>query len=256
MSYGLYAAVAGSMVQERRMEVLSNNLANVGTAGFKEDRPVFKELFPKYPTGTEITDIDSMQSWMVEQKIVNVGYQTLSGIVTDYTMGEIKYTGNPLDVAINGSGFFVVTTPQGDLYTRDGSFSLNEKSELITHEGYPLKGREKNIVINGTEISIDRQGGITVDGVQVDALKIVDVKDYSTLKKVGENLFECTDKGNEKVAEEYEIQHRSLELSNINIVQEMVKMIDVMRLYESYQKVIQSLDEATGKATREVGAVA
>ena len=253
MSYGLYAAVSGSMVQEKRMEILSNNLANVNTSGFKEDRPIFREFYNKVQNTIMLTDTASQGSSMLAQKM-NMGYLTFSGVKTDFSAGDMKYTGNPLDVAINGPGFFVVDTPRGELYTRMGNFSLNDKGELVTHEGYTLKGRGKSIKIEGTEITIDRKGAVTVDKVEVDTLKLVDFEDYTALRKVGDNLFEDSG-GNVRKAEECEIKHRTLELSNINIVKEMVKMIDVLRLYESYQKVIQSLDETTSRATREVGAV-
>jgi len=253
MSYGLYAAVSGSMVQEKRMEILSNNLANVNTSGFKEDRPIFREFYNKVQNTIMLTDTASQGSSMLAQKM-NMGYLTFSGVKTDFSAGDMKYTGNPLDVAINGPGFFVVDTPRGELYTRMGNFSLNDKGELVTHEGYTLKGKGKSIKIEGTEITIDRKGAVTVDKVEVDTLKLVDFEDYTALRKVGDNLFEDSG-GNVRKAEECEIKHRTLELSNINIVKEMVKMIDVLRLYESYQKVIQSLDETTSRATREVGAV-
>ena len=253
MSYGLYAAVSGSMVQEKRMEILSNNLANVNTSGFKEDRPIFREFYNKVQNTIMLTDTASQGSSMLAQKM-NMGYLTFSGVKTDFSAGDMKYTGNPLDVAINGPGFFVVDTPRGELYTRMGNFSLNDKGELVTHEGYTLKGKGKSIKIEGTEITIDRKGAVTVDKVEVDTLKLVDFEDYTALRKVGDNLFEDSG-GNVRKAEECEIKHRTLEFSNINIVKEMVKMIDVLRLYESYQKVIQSLDETTSRATREVGAV-
>ena len=253
MSYGLYAAVSGSMVQEKRMEILSNNLANVNSSGFKEDRPIFREFYNKVQNTIMLTDTASQGSSMLAQKM-NMGYLTFSGVKTDFSAGDMKYTGNPLDVAINGPGFFVVDTPRGELYTRMGNFSLNDKGELVTHEGYTLKGKGKSIKIEGTEITIDRKGAVTVDKVEVDTLKLVDFEDYTALRKVGDNLFEDSG-GNVRKAEECEIKHRTLELSNINIVKEMVKMIDVLRLYESYQKVIQSLDETTSRATREVGAV-
>ena len=253
MSYGLYAAVSGSMVQEKRMEILSNNLANVNTSGFKEDRPIFREFYNKVQNTIMLTDTASQGSSMLAQKM-NMGYLTFSGVKTDFSAGDMKYTGNPLDVAINGPGFFVVDTPRGELYTRMGNFSLNDKGELVTHEGYTLKGKGKSIKIEGTEITIDRKGAVTVDKVEVDTLKLVDFEDYTALRKVGDNLFEDSG-GNVRKADECEIKHRTLELSNINIVKEMVKMIDVLRLYESYQKVIQSLDETTSRATREVGAV-
>jgi len=255
MSYGLYAAVSGSIVQEKRMDILSNNLANVSTAGFKEDRPIFRELYSKMNYSIVLADTSSQKNFMLAQKM-NLSYLTFSGVKTDFSTGEMKHTGNPLDVAISGPGFFVVNTPHGEFYTRMGSFSLNDKGELVTDGGCPLKGKGESIRIKGTEITIDREGAVTVDGAQVDTLKVVDFKDYSALRKVGDNLFENIERGNERKAEECEITQKVLELSNINIVKEMVKMIDVLRLYESYQKVIQSLDETTSRATRDVGVVA
>lgn len=255
MSYGLYAAVSGSIVQEKRMEILSNNLANINTAGFKEDRPIFREMYPKIHSTTVPTDTSFQKSLMLTEKM-NMSYLTFSGVKTDFSSGQMKHTGNPLDAAISGPGFFVVDTPRGELYTRMGNFSLNDKSELVIHEGYPLKGKGEHIKIEGTEIAIDKDGTISVDGVRVDTLMVVDFENYSALRKVGDNLFENSERGNEQKAEECEIKHQTLELSNINIVKEMVKMIDVLRLYESYQKVIQSLDETTSRATRDVGVVA
>ena len=256
MSFGLYTAVCGSRCQEKRMEVLSNNLANVGTAGFKECRPVFRVCNPRIDNATLLSDLNDQKKFMLSQK-ANISYAVFSGIKTDFSAGEMKVTGNPLDVAIRGSGFFVVNTPGGDLYTRTGSFSLNDKDELVTHEGYPLKGKGKSIKIKGSEISINGDGNINVDGEQIDTLRVVDFKDYSSLRKVGENLFENTGgKKNEQKAEGFEIDQHCLELSNINIVKEMLKMIDVLRIYESYQKVIQSMDETDSRATRDVGAVA
>jgi flagellar basal-body rod protein FlgG len=255
MSYGLYVAVSGHRCQERRLEILSNNLANVNTSGFKEDRPIFSGFYPKM-NSTMLAGAGSQRSFMVVQKM-NTSYPTFSGVKTDFSAGEMKHTGNPLDVAIRGSGFFTVNTPRGELYTRMGNFSLNDKSELVTHGGYLVKGKGKSIKIEGTDISIDRDGAITVDGEQADALKVIDFKDYSSLRKVGDNLFEnMGGSRNEQKAEECEVDHRCLEFSNINIVKEMIKMIDVHRICESYQKVIQSLDEIDSMATKEVGVVA
>ena len=101
MSYGLYAAVSGSMVQEKRMEILSNNLANVNTSGFKEDRPIFREFYNKVQNTIMLTDTASQGSSMLAQKM-DMGYLMFSGVKTDFSAGDMKYTGNPLDVAING----------------------------------------------------------------------------------------------------------------------------------------------------------
>ena len=256
MSFGLYTAVCGSRCQEKRLEILSNNLANVSTAGFKEDRPIFRVLDSGMNNPTLLTDADAQKNFMMCQKM-NISYPALSGSKVDFSSGQTKYTGNPLDVAIDGPGFFVVNTPRGDLYTRAGNLSLNDKKELVTHAGYPLRGKGKHIKIEGTEVTIAKDGSITVDGERVDTLKAVDFKDYSSLKKVGDDLFKnMGGKQNEQKAEGVEIEQHYLELSNINIVKEMLKMIDVLRIYESYQKVIKSMDETDSRATRDVGQVA
>jgi flagellar basal-body rod protein FlgF len=272
MSFGLYTAVCGSRCQENRLEILSNNLANVSTAGFKEDRPIFRVSNPRIENSVVINDPAAHRKFMLSQKL-NINYPAFSGIKTDFSTGQMKYTGNQLDVAIRGQGFFVVDTPQGELYTRMGNFSINDKNKLVTQEGYLLKGKEKkgkgeqekeeHIEITGTEISFNKDGTISVGGEQsntltvVDTLRVVDFKDYSSLRKEGSNLFKNVGGEKNKIkAEEYEIDQHFLELSSVNVVKEMLKMIDVLRTYESYQKVIQSLDEIDSRATRDVGAVA
>jgi len=256
MGCGLYTAVCGNIMQERRLEILSNNLANVSTSGFKEDRPSFASIYPETGSTTVLPEQDAMKGFMFSQKM-GMGYPTFSGIKTDFSTGEIKHTGSDVDVAINGPGFFVVNTPEGELYTRMGNFSLNDKGELVTQGGYHVKGKGKAITIKGTAISIGKDGTITVDGEKVDTLKVADFKDYAGLVKIGDSLFENKGgKGNEQEAKEFEIKQHHLELSNINIVKEMIKMIDVVRICESYQKVIRSLDEIDAQATGEVGRVA
>ena len=173
MSSGLYTAVCGDIMQERRLEILSNNLANVSTAGFKEDRPYFGAIYPEIQGAPALTDQPTLKGLMLSRKM-SMSYPALSGIKTDFSSGEIKHTGSDLDVAINGSGFFTVSTPKGELYTRMGNFSLNDARELVTQSGFPVmgQGQGKAIKIPGTEIAIDRDGNITVDGQQIDALKI------------------------------------------------------------------------------------
>ena len=142
MSFGLYTAVCGSRCQENRLEILSNNLANVGTAGFKEDRPIFRVSNPRIDNSVVLEDPAAHRKFILSQKL-NINYPAFSGIKTDFSTGQMKNTGNQLDVAIRGQGFFVVDTPQGELYTRMGNFSINDRNKLVTQDGYPLKGKEK-----------------------------------------------------------------------------------------------------------------
>jgi flagellar basal-body rod protein FlgG len=267
MSCGLYYAVSGFRCQEMELEILSHNLANVNTVGYKDDKPSFRGIYPEITRSMTIETPDDLRRFMLNRKM-NMSYPGLSHVKVDYSNGQMRRTGNQLDAALIGPGFFAVDTPQGELYTRMGNFSLNEKKELVIHEGgYPLKRKAKeketgkegdeHIRIEGTEISIDQDGGISVDGNQGDSLKVVDFAEYAQLRKVGDNLYENRGgKENELAAEGCEVSQYHTELSNVNIVQKMIKMINVARVCESYQKVIQSLDEIDTRATRDVGAVA
>ena len=269
MSSGLYYAVSGFKSQEKAMEILSNNLANVSTMGFKEDKASFKGVYPGITTPMTIETPDDQRQLMLARKM-NMGYPGISDIQVDFSNGQMQYTGNEQDVAIQGKGFFVVDTPQGELYTRQGNFTLNEKNEMVNFDGYHLKGIKQEegepIVIQGTEIAVDEDGAVSffVDnggifnekGTQVDTLKIVDFKDYAQLHKVGDNYYKHTGSAeNEVKAEECEVMQSHTELSNVSVVKEMIRMISIARICESYQKVIHSLDEMDMQATREVGAV-
>ena len=264
MSSGLYYAVSGFRCQEKQLEMISNNLANAGTAGFKEDKPSFKGIYPAINVVAPMETPEDQRRLMLLTKM-NMSYPALSLVETDHSPGQIKHTGNQLDMALEGRGFFVVDTPRGELYTRVGSFALNEKKELVTLEGYPVKKKTKDnappederIKIEGTEVAVDREGRITVDGNPGDTLRVVDFEDYSGLHKVGDNLFEHTGgKENELKAEGCAVNQRHTESSNVSIVPEMIKLITVSRICESYQKAIQTLDELDARATRDVGAVA
>lgn len=266
MSCGLYYAVSGFRCQERELEILSHNLANVNTVGYKDDKPSFKGVHPEITGYMTIETPEDVERFMLNRKL-NMSYPGLSQVKVDYTNGQMKRTGNQLDAALIGPGFFAVDTPQGERYTRMGTFSLNEKKELVIQEGrYPLKRKapeketgeqgDEHIRIEGTEVSIDQKGGISVDGNRGETLKVVDFADYAQLRKIGDNLYENRGgKENELGEAGCEVSQYHTELSNVNIVQKMIRMITVARACESYQKVIQSLDEIDTRATRDVGAV-
>ena len=127
MSSGLYYAVSGFRSQEKAMEILSNNLSNTSTRGFKEDKASFKGVYPGITTPMTIETPDDQRQLMLARKM-NMGYPGISDITVDFTDGQMQFTGNEMDVAIKGKGFFAVDTPQGELYTRKGSFTLNEKN--------------------------------------------------------------------------------------------------------------------------------
>ncbi|MFH1035751.1 MAG: flagellar hook-basal body protein [Pseudomonadota bacterium] len=227
---GLIDASRAALIQQHNMDIISNNLANVNTSGFKADRLIFND--------------------MLDRQIKSV-----------HSQGPLRYTENPLDVAIGGEGFFRVQTAKGIKLTRDGSFKMLSDGSLVNSQGQKVLGQGgAPITLNpeGGLIHIDDKGGITQGSEQVGALEVVDVKDKKTLVKEGANLFGGQD-GKAPVttaATDYTVQQGAVEQANVEVVSEMVNMINSFRSYESYQKVIQAVQDMDSKTVNQVGRVA
>lgn len=172
---------------------------------------------------------------------------------TDFSQGTIQYTGNRLDLAIEGDGFFVVQTPNGLRYTRNGNFTLNDQGIIVTNQGYPLMGEDGPLqTIPGRGVTITGNGQLFFDGLQGGRILIVDFPEPELLNKIGENLY-ASEYEPETLADSFAIRQGYLENSNVNIVQEMVKMIQVNRHYELNQRVITTYDLTMDKAVNNVG---
>ena len=248
MSTAIYMATRGALAYQKRLEVLANNLSNINTVGFKEDKTAFR--ISGSPKSTE----QGSKETSISGKPQNFPYYLPFWTKTDFSAGQLKSTGNPLDLALEGDGFFCVETPEGVRYTRKGVFTLNQDGVLVTQEGLPVLGRNGRIYINGQDIIVDVEGNITVDGNPVDSLKIVDFNQPYALEKVGNTLFAPADPSvTENRSEGVKVRQGFIELSNVDAINVMTEMIDVMRGYESYQKVIQFLSETTWKTINEVG---
>ena len=174
-------------------------------------------------------------------------------IKTDVSQGDVRFTGNTFDFAIYGEGYFKVDTPDGILYTRKGNFTLDNKGYLITQEGYRVLGNSGPIAISGNDIQVDGEGIIIADGSEVGRIGVVAFEDKDALVKAGLGCYrnvsnepEFPPSPDTRVAQGY------VELSNVNIAEEMVNMIHCMRAFESYQKAIQILDGVNSKAINEV----
>lgn len=226
---GMVDAVRGSLFRERNMDILSNNISNAATAGFKQDRLIFDELLTRE-------------------------------VQTDYTQGAVKETGNPLDVAIFGQGFFKVQTPDGIRLTRDGSFKINAQGQLVNSQGYPVMGQGNapiNVNPEGGEVFIDSAGAVNQDGGGLGVLDVVEVADTATLIKEGSNLYTGAE-GNAPqgvAAQDYVLEQGALEMSNVDMVPQMVNMIDNFRAFESYQKVVHAINDMDMKSAGQVGRV-
>jgi flagellar basal-body rod protein FlgG len=254
MNRAIYPILSGAIAQERQLQVFANNLANVNTAGFKQDEQTFRTLLgragmaPPAAPGAGLAQA-LMTGPAGPSERVFVQPHVLS---TSFESGRIRITGNPLDLAVDGNGFFEVQTPQGPRYTRSGMFSLDSKRRLVSNLGYPVMGVKGEIKIPPGAIHIDNEGAIQVDGKPVAALKVVEFTPEKMPQKHMEGLFAG---GHPTTVAHPNVQSGHIEESNVNALGEMVKMIQGMRSYESAQKLIQTLDRMAETAIHDVGRV-
>jgi len=255
----IYVAASGAVVQEMRLEVLSNNLANINTVGFKEDRAVFSSYFPGDQNRITETEPDSTISEDPETLFPYLLSNTqvkFEGTQTSFLQGPLRHTGNTLDFALDGKGFFCFKTTQDIVqYSRKGNFTLNQDGTLVTQDGFPvLNTKGDEIVITGRNISVDNKGEISVDGTQVDTLKVVGFDQPNSLVKVGDTSFILYDTAvSENESEGFKVKQGFVELSNVDPIRVMTEMIEVHRAFESYQKIMKSMDETVSKSINEVG---
>lgn len=258
MVKGLYSAYTGMVNQQKRLDTITNNLANASTTGFKREG-VTSRAFDEYMT----IKVNDLTEGALTRKIGKMSLGVKIGEnYTDYSQGSFKQTENTFDLAIEGNGFFAIsyTNKAGvtsEMYTRDGEFTIDKDGALRTKEGdYVLGdgGGQIYIDTNAANVAFHENGDIYVDGVYTDTIKIVDFEDYNYIKKFGENLYSVVD-GATETDSMATVHQGYLETSNINVVEEMVEMINITRAYESAQKAVQNADAMTEKAVNQVGKV-
>lgn len=254
MIRSLYTAVSGMITQETNQDIISNNLANSGTTGFKQDKlsvGSFDDVL--------IQNYDKQQGGQNVQNIIgklNLGSK-INGVTTDFSQGPIESTGKSTDFAISGKGFFTVSNNGKSYYTRDGHFSVNSTGYLTNESGYNVMGTNTStgsvepIYVGNAKVSTDAQGNICLNGKPSYKLKTVDFADYKTLHKMGDNLFT----GSNPININANIQSSSLEQSNVNLTSTMIDMLTTMRSFETDQKIVQSIDETLDKSVNSLGSV-
>ena len=263
MQEGIYIAASGAIKQSRKMDVISNNLANLGNSGFKRDGLAFKELIPPLNNQTGANGNLNIPAANTKQNF-EVSYVGVNGLYTDVSNGTLRFTGNDLDLGLDGDGYFVVESPQGLRYTRNGNLKLLQDGSLATQEGNKLigtNGKPIKIDLTGGEISIDAKGGISVGNglanTPQESLKLVSFKDPTRLQKEGDGLFVDAGAGVQQISPDgAKVRQGFLESSNVNSIEEMIDMIATLRAFEAYQKIIQSIDEADEQVVNTVGRVA
>jgi flagellar basal-body rod protein FlgG len=236
MNSGMYAALSGNLSAMRRLEVLSNNLANANTTGFKADQLDFESVLSGVKNSTQTEPVFSADRFY-----------------TDYSAGPLQKSDNTLDVAIAGEGFFAVNTPQGPAYTRQGNFHRGADGKLLTADGYEVQGKNGGaLTVNGGHLEITANGTLNVDGNPVGALAVVDFPKPYQLTKVGGGLFQPAN-GQAPSASSAEVKQGYLEGSNVQVVTEMARMIEASRYFEICSKAVQSYDTMTSHAANDLG---
>lgn len=248
MIRGLYTSASGMMAEMVRNDVTANNLANVNTTGYKKDLALFKsfpEVLIERVNDSKKTDIRKPPI------IGTLGTGAIvDEVVTSHEQGQLRETSNPFDLAIFGEGYFVVQNANGTFFTRNGNFSLDREGYLVNSNGDYLMGQAGPVQIaDSSDVIIDETGNIFENGTRTGALRFVSVTDQKALTKTGDSLFSG---GQAIEGMSGQVKQKYLEASNVNVINEMVNMITIMRAYEANQKVITAHDQTLGQAM-EVG---
>ena len=236
MDIDLSAVVKASNVLLAKNDMISNNLANINTTGYKRDDVIFDILETGF---NEDLPLDQF---------------------TDFNQGDLKSTGNLLDFAISDEGFFTIESTEGQLFTRNGHFSISDEGIIEDSFGNRLLGNSGPIEVLGQngvpgEIRITEKGEVMVDGDIINKLLITNFEDKHELEKIGNNLFKPNEGVTGEPIETTGIVQGFLETSNINPVSEMVNLIDMHRQFEATQKVMRTFDEISNDAINDVGDV-
>lgn len=261
MVRGLYTAWTGMVNEQKRLDVISNNMANADTTGFKKQGVTSQSFDDELTLRIHNDNAPSPLNYKIGN--MNLGVK-IGETYHDFSQGSLRETGNTYDLALSGDGFFTIqtTNKQGVTsikYTRDGSFTVNRDGYLVTKDGdYVLDTNGKQIQIPGAQtaknVAFDEQGNVSVDGRQIATLGIAGFANPQALLLYGENMYEATDAAGLQ-AGTATVNQGYLEMSNTNVITEMVDMITITRAYEAGQKTIQTVDKTLEKSVNEIGRV-
>jgi flagellar basal-body rod protein FlgF len=240
MIKGIYTSGSGMLPRMLKQDIFANNMANAGTSGYKKDSVFLHQLEQAQNPPGIVTDLD----WEIPM---------VDGIFIDFGQGQLQKTDQPLNVGLDGRGFFVVNTPDGERYTRNGEFELTAEGKLIDSNGYDVMAEAGTINITGDEITINDEGAIFVDGNEVSRLRVVDFNEPYNLRKADDGYFVPDDPAEQpKAAAGYNVKQGFVEASNVNIIETMVDMLVSFRAYEAGQKAIHAQDETLDKAVNDL----
>lgn len=246
---GLYISAGGMIAAEQRQSVYANNVANASTAGYKALTPVQLGFYPLFQKAGESYHV------YVPKTAPGGGVKVVETF-PDLSLGPLKQTGNPLNIAIQGPGYIVIQSSSGERFTRAGDLTLDAEGYLSTPQGYRVLGTNgQPIQIQGTEINISSDGNVTVDGVPAGQIRCVEFKNPERLTREGENLYSASQEIQRGMqpATKSALRQGYLEWSNTKIPTEMIRVTLGLRAYEANQRVISAIDESIGRLIDQVG---
>ncbi|KEF32594.1 MAG: flagellar basal-body rod protein FlgG [Gammaproteobacteria bacterium] len=262
MHPALWVSKTGLSAQDTNMSTISNNLANVNTTGFKRDRAVFQDLL--YQINRQPGGLSTQNSELPSGLQLGTGVRVV-GTAKQFSQGNLQITEQPLDMAVNGRGFFQVQLPDGQIaYTRDGQFQLNSNGDVVNPDGYALSPAI-TIPDNATTVTIGKDGTVTAvtddqaSPINLGQITLVDFINPQGLQAIGNNLFKATNasgdptEGEAGLAGLGTIEQGTVEASNVEVVEELVNMITTQRAYEMNSKVVSTTDQMLQFITNNIG---
>ncbi len=260
MLKAIYTPMSGAIAQERVLDVIANNLANVNTVGFKGDAVTFKLLEPE-PEKNYKSPLPPANYKIDIQKVMplkgnDIAYVGIAGVERDVSQGPAMQTMNDTDIMIEGEGMLAVNTQDGIRYSRSGQLSISPDGVLSTPDGQPVLGEKGNIVLKSGKFEINHRGEIYQNSQLVDRLQLYSFKDQMALERSGFNLFQYSgpDEGRE-LMKDPSVKQGFLEGSNVSAIKNLTSMIVAHRSYEAYQKAVSNYDKMMEISNNQLGAV-
>ncbi|HUO11621.1 MAG TPA: flagellar basal-body rod protein FlgF [Caulobacteraceae bacterium] len=244
MDNALYVGLSRQMLLQQELEITANNLANADTIGYKFD-DMLSSADPVTPTGS--SQVASSP----------VTFVTSGGVARDYSQGALTTTGSPLDVAIDGKGFFTISTASGPRYTRDGRFTLDPTGKLVTQDGDPVEGDGGDITLDPTKgkVAISETGVISQAGQQVAKLSVVTFSSLAGLSKAGGNLYSNESNLTPTPSTSASLRQGMLESSNVQPIAQITHLIEISRAYDAISSMMSDTATLSNTAVQKLGAV-
>jgi flagellar basal-body rod protein FlgF len=238
-----YVGLSRQLILQRELDVIANNVANVDTAGFKLESLMIQTDQERLPSGGDAPPV--------------VNFVLDAGVARDFGQGALKQTGAPLDIAIQGEGFFRISTPNGERYTRDGRFSMDSQGRLVTSTGQPVQGDGGDITIDPTKgpVKIAADGTVSQGASILGRISLVDFASLSGLSKDGDGLYRNDSNLQPTPSNSAQLQQGMVETSNVNAISQITRLIQVQRAYEAISQMVVQTGDLSKSAVDRLGRV-